>query len=218
MFNVDSKLFEIASRFASTEAARHYLRGVYVEPCESGGVALVATDGHRLFVAYDEKGEADKARIVRAEKPMLAQCKKAERLVCAGGESEGTDKNGNTVYRAETQTDGVFSGAGVVGFVDGTFPDWRRVVPSCKPHKSNQFDVFNGQYVADMGKAAIDLARREGLRDGFCRIVTESEQGSPALVEFERGPAFAVLMPARQTGSSVGLGLMDQINAAKEDA
>jgi len=218
MFNVDSKLFEIASRFTSKEEHRYYLRGVYIEPCEAGGVALVSTDGHRLFVAYDEKGEADKARIVHAEKPMLAQCKKAERLVFAGGDSEGTDKNGNTVYRAETQTDGVFSGAGVVGFVDGTFPDWRRVVPSCKPHESNQVDVFNGQYIADMGKAAIDLAKREGVRQGFCRIVTDALENSPALVEFEHGPAFAVLMPARQTGSSVGLGLMGRINAAKEAA
>lgn len=216
MFNVDSKLFEIASRFASTEVSRYYLRGVCVEPCEAGGVALVATDGHRMFIAYDAEGSADQTRIVYADKAMLSQCRKAERLASPCVDPQGTDKNGNKQYRADVMAGESLSGSGLVGLVDGTYPDWRRVVPTERPTALDTDATFNGSYLADLGKAATDLAKREGARHGFMRLLAPNTD-DPAVVEFDLGPAFALIMPSRAGFNNNGIGLMDRINAKETE-
>ena len=54
---VNADLFKLVHAAISKEETRYYLNGVFIEPHPVGGAVLVATDGHRMLVAHDEKGE-----------------------------------------------------------------------------------------------------------------------------------------------------------------
>lgn len=211
MFNVDAKLFEIASRFVSTEEYRYYLQGVFIEPCEAGGVALVATDGHRMFVAYDETGVSAGAYIVQASKDVLRACKKSASL-WTGHEGGGQPTEMATVGDDE----GSATISGTVSFLDGTFPDWRRVIPT---EKGSGFAPVNARYLADFAKAAQDMAKARGERRCFPINVSGSLNAAPCVVSFGQNiPAFGLLMPLHSADESryCGLAVLDSINAAPQ--
>ena len=71
--------------------------------------------------------------------------------------------------------------------VDGTFPDWRRVLPA---KITGQIGQFNAQYLADF-----QTVSRFMYAGSLVRI---SHNGTdPALVGFARDDCFGVIMPAR---------------------
>lgn len=111
------KALVFASRFVSTEATRYYLNGV----CLDTHVA-VATDGHRLGahpLGFD--GEALERCIIPT---------KVVRMLTAVGAAKSM----------AVKTDGFpsmalgFDGMSIrTKLIDGTFPDWPRVVPKFEP-------------------------------------------------------------------------------------
>lgn len=54
----DARAFRFIGGFCSDEETRYYLRGVRIEPLDSGGVAMIATDGRRMGVYHDAEGWA----------------------------------------------------------------------------------------------------------------------------------------------------------------
>lgn len=63
MLTFSTGLYRVAIEFASYEATRYYLGGVYVQRrCQ--GVLLTATDGHRMIVIHDANGFADEAGVI----------------------------------------------------------------------------------------------------------------------------------------------------------
>lgn len=64
-----------AFHFAEKKGVRHYLQGVYFEPCATGGVIVVATDGHALCVLHDPEGFASRPAIVGIRKGLVASIK-----------------------------------------------------------------------------------------------------------------------------------------------
>lgn len=113
----------------STEEIRHYLNGVFVERREAE-LSLVATDGHRLARACRAAPDGSEAlgqgeelgdgliiprQVLGLIEPMLKESQvevalSASRVSIAAGEVTVISK-----------------------LVDGTFPDWRRVVPTANP-------------------------------------------------------------------------------------
>ena len=133
---------------------------------------MVTTDGHRMFVArLNDKPAAD---VQAALKLAGARCQEIE--VTA-------DKIGQIAYTA----------------VDGTFPDWRRVVPTGEetPAKDKPEDLpgnvhFNHAYIGDLAKM--------GKLLGGSSMLHPVSASHPCLVTFgERADCFAVLMPMRRT-------------------
>lgn len=124
---VNAEYIRLAHGFASTEATRYYLMGVQVEPHPSGeGVLIIATDGHVAGIFYDRTGIADKNYLLDLDKPTLSALKsqrsdsKKNRLV--------TIKNDHlTIVREEGGFEYHIKPNAVE--IDGTFPDWRRIVP-----------------------------------------------------------------------------------------
>jgi DNA polymerase III sliding clamp (beta) subunit (PCNA family) len=82
--------------------------------------------------------------------------------------------------------------------VDGTFPDWRRVVPTGEetPAKDRPEDApgnvhFNHTYIGDLAKMGKHL--------GGASMLHPTSASHPALATFgERADCFAVLMPVRR--------------------
>ena len=194
-FNAD--LYRIATAFESDEQTRYYLIGVFVEPCPAGGVTLTATDGHRLICIRDEYGEADQSGIVQLTPDAMKLCKskpREQRRVTIDGLNATIEKSGDSGESWEMVA------MSAKCFVDGTFPDWRRVVPadvSVQPTKTPH-SWYRGKYLASFATAAIELEKvSDNGRHGELSVCA-ADCNSPALVFFSNSPhAFGVFMPVR---------------------
>jgi DNA polymerase-3 subunit beta len=180
---IDVRVLTAISAFASKEETRYYLNGVCIE-VEPRAITYVATDGHRLVAhrADHREDEPDNDLLGSFIIP-TAQCrahkfqKNDERCV---GEVEGDSK------RLTISFDGIAISFDVI---DGTFPDWRRVVP-VQP-LSGTPSQFNGKYAADFEKFGAVL----GI--GLPAIAHNGE--GAALVWFSQGDnTVAVLMSIRR--------------------
>ena len=187
---IATDLLKAALLCASSEETRYYLRGVHL--ATSGH--LVTTDGHRMFVArLNERPAADVivpyADVAAALKLAGARCKDIEVTVDVTGSAlpQVTGKIHSIAYQP----------------VDGTFPDWRRVVPTGEEQPSGKPDDapgavhFNHAYVGDLAKMAAILCGKADTAQSLLHPVSASH---PCLVTFgDRADCFAVLMPVRRT-------------------
>ncbi|WP_425340492.1 DNA polymerase III subunit beta [Ciceribacter sichuanensis] len=108
-------------RFAiSTEETRYYLNGIYLHPSE-GGLTLVATDGHRLSKRFIplEGASQDMPGVIVPKKTVEALLKhlpKGEDVTLQVSDAKIRLLIGDMVL--------------VSKLIDGTFPDYRRVIPA----------------------------------------------------------------------------------------
>ena len=177
---IATDLLKAALFCASSEETRYYLRGVHLSTTGH----LVTTDGHRMFVArLTERPAADVivpyADVAAALKLAGARCKDIE---------VSADRIHSIAYTP----------------VDGTFPDWRRVVPTGEETPSNKPGAndgaehvhFNNRYVGDFEKMADILCGKGTIGQSMLHPVSASH---PCLVTFgERADCFAVIMPVRR--------------------
>lgn len=192
-FNVNADLFRAAAVVISKEETRYYLNGVCIEPHPAGGVTLTATDGHRLFTAYDREGEASRTYIVKLDAANLKQCKAGRkethpRRVFLKGYDDApvsiTSNDEHETYHLAVNWE----------IEDATFPDWRRVIPRHAKGKKPVADWYNPDYLASFADIAAILS--DGVKSfRICSI----ERGSPALITFgnQNYQAVGVLMPVR---------------------
>lgn len=194
-FNAD--LYRIAAAFGPKEETRYYLQGVFIEPCKSGGVTMTATDGTRLFCVRDEFGQADQSGIVRLSPEAMKLCR-SKANTATRVRIEGQDA---TIERqVETTEDWQPIGLSGKVFIDGTFPDYRRIVPTrIKREATNPgHSWFAGRQTASFADAAMELEKLSGRGSTAALCWCTSDANSPALVLFGASPhAFGVLMPVR---------------------
>lgn len=107
----------------STEEARYYLNGISLEQDASAGtICMIATDGHRLaHTAIAYPGEGDPLPRVIVPSRTAAEILRA---ATAAGDGEITLTIGE--QRIALHHDALILTSSLI---DGTFPDWRRVVP-----------------------------------------------------------------------------------------
>lgn len=173
-------LLKAAIVCCSTEEARYYLNGVHI----STSGHIVSTDGHRMFVGKSKGKRLEASLIIPLDtiKKALSGFKRPE---------------------IDLTIDGASHTLGDIKFtpVDGTFPDWERLLPSgegreCTPEgPENQPGLiqFNPRYYGDLGKIAKLLTRNE---IGMC--VHKWTASGPAGVSFaDRDDALCVIMPMR---------------------
>ena len=173
---VPTAVLKAALICASTEQVRYYLNGVYVDPKGF----LVSTDGHRAFV-----GKIDLTDVPAFDGWII--CRDVLKRALTGYKADtitiAPDRVGNSLCQP----------------IDGTYPDWRRVVPSDLTGVTAQ---FNPAYIADLGKMG-DLLR--GKRKGSLAAHIHHNGEGPAAITFpEVDDCFAVLMPIRAHHSDNG--------------
>lgn len=130
------KALIFTSPFISTEETRYYLNGV----CLDGEVA-VATDGHRLgcVPTGSDFGSFDRPIIPAKAVRLLASLPAPKAISLA------TDRPGISIV-----TDGARLSAKLI---DGTFPDWRRVVPA-NADKASKVTVDRVGFMKSMARIA----------------------------------------------------------------
>ena len=173
-------LLKAALFCASSEESRYYLRGVHL----STSGHLVTTDGHRMFVA--RLNDRPAANVIIPYSDVAAALKLAG---ARAQEIEITpERIGQIAYTP----------------VDGTFPDWRAVVPTGEETPSNKPGAndgaehvhFNNRYVGDFEKMADILCGKGTIGQSMLHPVSASH---PCLVTFgDRADCFAVIMPVRR--------------------
>lgn len=199
---INLRKLHAVSLVACTEATRYYLQGVLIE-VRADGVLYTATDGHSLLCAYhvdDEPNTLLGSWIIptedcRAFKPKVGR--------------EGIDDY--VTLSAESATSVTLTlGNRIVKTIDGTFPDFRRVLPNGATYleglkaemaKNKPLHApahFNFNKLAVFAKACAMLA---GARDLVPRICYQAHDLSygPAAIAFPSscGEVFGVLMPMR---------------------
>ena len=173
-------LLKAALFCASSEESRYYLRGVHL----STSGHLVTTDGHRMFVArLNERPSAD---VIIPYGDVQAALK------LAGARAKDIEVTADRIHSIAYQP------------VDGTFPDWRAVVPTGEETPSNKPGAndgaehvhFNNRYVGDFEKMADILCGKGTIGQSMLHPVSASH---PCLVTFgDRADCFAVIMPVRR--------------------
>ena len=199
MLRFDANLYRIATACQSHAEMRYYLNGVFVEPCPAGGVQLTTTDGHRLICIRDETGQADESAIIALSPDALKACKvgkgEARRTVTV----EGLAATVRAVVSPDQGEAGDLVAMMARCRIDGTFPDYRRVIPTVEmPSKS--IGSYNGNYLGDFAKIVGELEKHFNgtTRPIAIMRVVGNDAGSPALVLFGNvSQAFGVIMPVR---------------------
>lgn len=153
------------------EETRYYLKGVAIQANETG-VFIVATDGHRA-VAFRQSETYDGAPIdIIIPSDTVNALKTKEETVELGKINGAQYMLGNMIFEP----------------IDGTFPDWRRIIPSSV---SNETAQFNYSYVGDFAKVA------KALGKGTPVHIAHNGNG-PALITFGTDiDGIGLLMPMR---------------------
>lgn len=189
---------EAALQAVSKEETRYYLKGVFLDA--RGYIA--STNGHILFAA-----RCDNARKL-ASCPSLASGGLSGVIVPSDALLQAAKAAGKTkglcyvIERDERGQWWILSGVARVAFapVDGSFPDWTRVVPTAPETRTAAH--FQPQYIAALGNMA--KALRGGDKDAASQFALHQDGNNPALVTFPckdegkpRADCLAVIMPYR---------------------
>ena len=176
----------------SNEQTRYYLCGVYFE----GNIA-VATDGHILGAATDENSEVDAPGIYPVSKKAITAMKhrQAETVEIGGGMLSVRDEQGEARYIEPCQP------------IDGTFPDWRSVIPSeIGEGTTAGFSHITMRKVCEVRKTLNGM-------DSFC--ITGQDATAPHFVTYTGvKEVFTVIMPERVDAPQVVPGWLHESNQA----
>jgi len=175
--------------FRSTDDVRYYLNGILVEPAETGCM-IVATNGHWLAAIHSEGAKVDERRILVMSEPF----EKALRETSEFDNSKVTveDVASRAVLTATFGERYIEPGA---PFIDGKFPQWRKVVPPIHHMKPGLIAALQSKYISSLHEAA-GRDRYSGLkfwhdeRDPEKSQVIARYSGCPELI--------VVIMPLRE--------------------
>jgi DNA polymerase III sliding clamp (beta) subunit (PCNA family) len=174
----------------SSEETRYYLNGVNLE-FTPDGVIMAATDGHRMIVLRQPYGEhaatAAHASVI-VPRDLVAKLKVKHKTLDETTLTIADDGKLTFEHAGES-----FGGSRI----DGTFPDYRRIVPKDLDGKPAQ---YNPQYLADFAKARQELTGTKIDKSGKGSPLVRYNGDSPAIVDFawDTGfQAFGVIMPIR---------------------
>lgn len=206
MIRVSASLFYLAYAAVSKEETRYYLNGVHIEAHPQKGVLLVSTDGHRMVCIHDVDGQCDKPVIAQLPTYVRQLCrpKKASLKVDRQVLEIDADLDRATLVVEALNKDGVVTKTSPLitahkCLIDGSFPDWRRVIPSGEMEPM-ALAAFNPRLLADLGAFGVKFGVSDYTGNGAMYFLRSkgATDGSPTVVRFSGVEnVFAVLMPMR---------------------
>ena len=170
---------------AAKKDIRFYLVGILIDR-RATDCTLVATNGHMMLAAPHTPPEGETLALPVGQYIIPRELVETVKADPAGMVTITIDVAARTVSIAGAST---VPGA----LIDGTFPDWRRVVPTSASNVPAQFDPT---YLAAFHKAALLLG---APKHGAIPFVTFHNGNGPATITFPCHDARGVLMPMRYT-------------------
>ena len=188
-FVIHRNALKAVSRFQAVKDIRYYLNGTFIE-WNAMQTRMVATDGHTLIVhrsdARDEnQGEGSVIIPDTMVKTMLSwkpenKWAKDQPIVCVIDNGEIRAQWGNNVAIRKP--------------IDGTFPDYRRVIPQTCTGLASFFDP---DYLARVKRASEDLGSDKGYFSLKQNGSGKPDQFDGAAVAVINDSCFAIIMPMR---------------------
>ena len=188
---VNLKTMQVLAKFIAPKAdVRYYLNGVSLEVTDKGRY-YVATCGHKLVAIRESRQEGD----IEGQYILLREVILGIKIQKAGR---------NPVEYADLDVSGAkpkleYCGTGTVfAFIDGKFPDWRRVVPV---KTTGEIAQFNPDYLValrDCAAATVGIGKLTSL------FISHNGNG-PGLAQCASGDWLAVIMPVRVSGEDATL-------------
>jgi hypothetical protein len=178
----DAKKTAAVALAQSTEEARFCLRGVCFE-----GPLAVATNGHILTCARDDRPALDRPYIIPISKQVLSALKRPAAATFRWCSDDNTidvlNSNESSIFTQREARE-----------IDGSFPDWRRI---CSPLKND--DISHGvPHAAAYIKTLADTAAILGDKKGTNPLGIVSDGNAASFVKYhDTGDVFSMLMPCR---------------------
>ena len=169
-----------ATRFAiSTEETRYYLNGIYLHKAEDGNLCAVATDGHRLALTCQAlpTGASQMPSVILPRKAVGELRKLLD------------DYDGDvSVGLSETRAEFGFGAVRLTSkLIDGTFPDYTRVIPAGND-RIMQVDAASFSAAVDRVSTISSEKSRSvkmGLKPGVLTLSASNTDASSATEELE---------------------------------
>lgn len=199
---IDHSVIKALLICAAKQDVRYYLKGVCVDARANGDVVLVTTDGHRLL-AYPVAVDAIEALapgqyiIPREALEAVKPCKAGRHVlpitieIVTAPDQPDPERAGVTI-KGKTSITVTGATSAVTAPIDGTYPDWRRVLPKTV---SGELAQYNPEYVSGFG----DICKLLGGKYG----PYINHNGSSAAPVTNLGPALGVIMPLRLDGDEI---------------
>lgn len=190
---LQSRIVAAICQFKAEHDIRYYLNGVYVEPLPTGGVVIVATNGHAMGIWRDPEGEIERNAILRISNKLQSACnsKGAKHLRLIDNRLTVVDKNGLEIHVQPNREKWE---------VEGKFPDWKKVVPKATD-KPQLFDSLNVDYVT-LVQRAIRIGTGGDRFAGICFRQESLDHGIAVTSGNRDAQDFvAIIMPVREGAS-----------------
>jgi hypothetical protein len=189
------KFIPLVSPFIGRGDIRYYLNGIRVEAAgDRPGVYIVGCDGHRLAVAYDKDGTIEgndgKGVVMRAPVQLVAACKGKSKVGAHLVVAEGKRVSVSPGFGHEHSANETYVMPGDP-WIEGNFPDWRRVLPCWDELKPGFATRVNAGYLADYATLPL-VTRYEGI------MFWQADPDGPIVVQHTSHPELvSILMPQR---------------------
>jgi hypothetical protein len=204
-----ARLFAAVAHFQAVKDIRYYLCGVRWEPHPKGGALLMATDGHRLAIAFDVEGRVDRPQTTVTSPGLCVAARRASTIACIGERLVCLDNIGREIFVQPGSRE-----------LEGSWPDIGRVLPDPGTLRQTIASTFNARYIADLGIAA--KLMRTGMRvDGlsFWQCEGADADSSPTVARYDSEPNFAVVtMPMRANHPFGGLEFFEAVRVKQKAA
>ena len=183
------------TRFAiSNEETRYYLNGIYLHKAEDGNLCAVATDGHRLALTRQSlpSGASQMPSVILPRKAVSELRKLLD------------DHDGDvSIGLSETRAKFGFGAVRLTSkLIDGTFPDYTRVIPGGND-RIMQVDASSFSAAVDRVSTISSEKSRSvkmGLKAGLLTLSASNTDASSAMEELEvsyNGPEMDIGFNAR---------------------
>lgn len=199
--------------FKAHDDMRYYLDGVLVTPYQDHAL-LIATNGHWMAVYESPAAHVDKPRILALPKWFVNQVELLERGERLDEEDVEWDEDDgppptiepHTLVVATETSHLTILQSGVVEqlvkpglpFIDGKFPDWRKVLPDPAKLERGLYSPFAAEYFSALYRAVPDQ-REHPL---FCYQC--HDHSSPGIFRFGGMPGLILaLMPRRDADKEI---------------
>lgn len=194
MIHCCAKLFGAVAQFAAEEdEVRTYLRGVLIEPHETQGVYLVASDGHRMLYGYDPDGFASEPSIRPIIPNLLKACRSKNAYKILFNESYGVVMPNVDDWLAMRPS--VLSGMYRAEAIEEIYADWRKIASmQVDGENERRFFMVNATYLAEFAEVMKYLPE---LDSGGLSFSTKGGPNSAIHVAFSafQGRLKGMLMP-----------------------
>lgn len=185
---------ETLDLFASTEATRYYLNGVYLHK-KGGKLVAVATDGHRLLRFVSESKCEDFKPLILSSATIRALVAHRKFLMIQNNLKPKDQHIVDNITINSLQVLFDFGGS-TVSFtpIDGTFPEYERVFPEKTEETTNRDKVsVNVHLIADFAKVAKKLGNSKSMP---VQLYCYGDDNDPLYFEFDN-ELDGVIMPMR---------------------